>query len=133
MRQNLSAREMDVLQQVVQGATNKEIADALSITENTVKKHLQSILSKLHLQNRIQAAVYAVREGLVNDASLPGQSLFVELLPADMAQVGHILKQNRAELSHLKDGSFLCTKRPGWGCCLASRSAKLGSRGSKKL
>jgi DNA-binding NarL/FixJ family response regulator len=69
-REELTPREMDVLKLVVRGATNREIADDLNITENTVKKHLQSILSKLHLQNRIQAAVYAVREGLLKDSSL---------------------------------------------------------------
>lgn len=63
----LTAREMDVLRQVAGGASNREIAKVLSITDNTVKKHLQSILAKLHLQNRVQAAVYAVREGLVTD------------------------------------------------------------------
>lgn len=69
VRENLTSREMDVLEQVVRGASNKEIAEVLHITENTVKKHLQSILAKLHLQNRIQAAVYAVREGLLNNGS----------------------------------------------------------------
>lgn len=64
-REELTAREREVLGQVVTGASNKEIAEALSITENTVKKHLQSILDKLHMQNRLQAAVYAVQEGLV--------------------------------------------------------------------
>jgi len=54
---------------VVEGATNKEIAEALTITENTVKIHLRNILEKLHLQNRIQAAVYAVRQGLVDESS----------------------------------------------------------------
>ena len=68
VRETLSRREMDVLKKIVQGATNREIADALDITENTVKKHLQSILAKLHLQNRIQAAVYAVREGLLDNS-----------------------------------------------------------------
>lgn len=63
----LTAREIEVLDQVVTGATNKEIADALSITENTVKIHLRNILEKLHVKNRIQAAVHAVREGLVDD------------------------------------------------------------------
>lgn len=74
IREELSVRELDVLEQVVSGATNREIAVRLSISENTVKKHLQSILSKLHLQNRIQAAVYAVRKGLLKDgeASYPG-------------------------------------------------------------
>jgi DNA-binding NarL/FixJ family response regulator len=65
----LTPREIEVLEQVVKGATNKEIASTLSITENTVKIHLRNILEKLHLQNRIQAAVYSVREGLVGDSS----------------------------------------------------------------
>jgi DNA-binding NarL/FixJ family response regulator len=68
-RDELTPREIEVLEQVVQGASNKEIAMALSISENTVKIHLRNILEKLHLQNRIQAAVYAVREGLVGDSS----------------------------------------------------------------
>ena len=68
IREELTPREVEVLEQVVKGATNREIATALSITENTVKIHLRNILEKLHLQNRIQAAVYAVREGLVNDS-----------------------------------------------------------------
>jgi DNA-binding NarL/FixJ family response regulator len=65
--QALTQREKDVLQKIVDGATNQEIAEALNITENTVKKHLQSILYKLHLNNRIQAAVFAVREGLFDN------------------------------------------------------------------
>ncbi len=64
----LSSREIQVLEQVAKGDSNKEIATALCITENTVKMHLANILDKLHLQNRIQAAVYAVRHGLVEDA-----------------------------------------------------------------
>ncbi len=65
--EELSQREQDILQLLVEGKTNKEIADELVITENTVKTHLANILDKLHLQNRIQAAVYAVRKGLVQD------------------------------------------------------------------
>lgn len=65
----LTSREVEVLEQVVTGATNKEIADRLSITENTVKIHLRNILEKLHVKNRIQAAVHAVREGLIKDSS----------------------------------------------------------------
>jgi DNA-binding NarL/FixJ family response regulator len=64
----LTSREIEVLEQVVTGATNKEIADILHITENTVKIHLRNILEKLHVQNRIQAAVYAVQRGLVGSA-----------------------------------------------------------------
>jgi len=60
----LTPRELEILEQVATGATNLEIAEAVNITENTVKKHIKSILSKLHMQNRTQAAVYAVREDL---------------------------------------------------------------------
>ena len=63
----LTEREIEVLEQVVTGATNKEIAERLHITENTVKIHLRNILEKLQVQNRIQAAVRAVRHGLIDD------------------------------------------------------------------
>jgi DNA-binding NarL/FixJ family response regulator len=64
--EELTSREIEILQLVVEGLTNKEIATALVISENTVKIHLRNILEKLHLQNRIQAAVYAVRQGLID-------------------------------------------------------------------
>lgn len=60
----LTSREQEVLALVGQGKSNKEIAVALSITENTTKNHLKNILEKLHVENRVQAAAYAVREGL---------------------------------------------------------------------
>jgi len=63
---DLSPREGEVLQLVAQGATNKVIADSLFISENTVKTHLRSIMEKLHLANRSQAAAYAVKRGLVH-------------------------------------------------------------------
>ena len=62
---NLSPREIEVLQQVAQGGTNKEIADSLFISKNTVKAHMRSIIEKLHMANRSQAAAYAVKKGLV--------------------------------------------------------------------
>ncbi len=62
----LSPRETDVLKLVARGSTNREIADALFISENTVKTHLSNIMEKLHLANRSQAAAYAVRRGLVH-------------------------------------------------------------------
>jgi DNA-binding NarL/FixJ family response regulator len=65
----LTAREITILQLVSEGKTNKEIASILFISENTVKIHLRNILEKLHLKNRIQAAVYAVRQGLVDESS----------------------------------------------------------------
>jgi DNA-binding NarL/FixJ family response regulator len=61
----LSPRESEVLQLVAKGATNREIADSLFISENTVKTHLQNIMEKLHLANRSQAAAYAIQKGLV--------------------------------------------------------------------
>ena len=66
-REDLTAREIEVLERVVAGDSNAEIARTLVISENTVKMHLANILDKLHLENRIQAAVYAVREGLVGN------------------------------------------------------------------
>ncbi len=62
---NLTDREKQILQYVAQGASNKEIATDVCITEGTVKNHLHNILEKLHLHNRAQAAAYALREGLI--------------------------------------------------------------------
>ena len=61
---DLTAREREVLELVVSGRTNKEIGAALTIAENTVKNHLKSILAKLHLDNRVQAAALAIQRGL---------------------------------------------------------------------
>jgi len=61
----LTARETEVLKGVAKGRSNKEIAAALAIAENTVKNHLKNILEKLHLENRVQAAIFALREGLL--------------------------------------------------------------------
>jgi two-component system, NarL family, response regulator LiaR len=61
----LSERETDVLRLLARGLANKEIARGLSITEKTVKTHVSSILGKLGLQSRTQAALYAGRIGLV--------------------------------------------------------------------
>lgn len=62
---DLTEREREVLKFVARGATNKDIAAALSITENTVKHHLKHILEKLHLRNRAQVVAYALQTGLV--------------------------------------------------------------------
>jgi DNA-binding NarL/FixJ family response regulator len=63
--EDLTAREREVLELLVAGQTNKEIGSRLKIAENTVKNHLKSILAKLHLDNRVQAATLALRQGLV--------------------------------------------------------------------
>jgi NarL family two-component system response regulator LiaR len=60
----LTERELDVLRLVAQGLSNQEIAETLFIGEGTVRTHVSNILSKLHLANRTQAALYALREGL---------------------------------------------------------------------
>ena len=61
----LTEREMDVLKLIANGDTNQKIADELVITIGTVKGHVSNILSKLHLGDRTEAAVFAWREGIV--------------------------------------------------------------------
>ena len=65
-QEDLTKREQEILVLIVEGLSNSQIAERVHISENTVKKHLGSILEKLHLNNRVEAAVYAVREGLVD-------------------------------------------------------------------
>lgn len=60
----LTAREIDVLRQLVLGRSNQEIADELSLGTTTVRTHVSSILRKLELENRTQAAIYAIEKGL---------------------------------------------------------------------
>jgi NarL family two-component system response regulator LiaR len=62
----LSDREAEVLRLVAQGQGNPEIAATLGISEGTVRKHVSNIMSKLHLTSRIQAVLYALREGLTS-------------------------------------------------------------------
>jgi NarL family two-component system response regulator LiaR len=62
----LTEREIEVLQLVAQGQSNREVADLLTISEATVRTHVSNILSKLNLCSRTQAALYALREGLVS-------------------------------------------------------------------
>jgi DNA-binding NarL/FixJ family response regulator len=64
-KSRLTSREIQVLELVVRGATNKSIAETLCISVNTVKTHLRSILGKLQLNNRTEMAAYALAEGLV--------------------------------------------------------------------
>jgi DNA-binding NarL/FixJ family response regulator len=62
---DLSERELQVLRLLAAGKDNSDIAQELFISPKTVKNHISSILAKLHIENRIQAAVYAVRSGIV--------------------------------------------------------------------
>ncbi|HEU5345666.1 MAG TPA: response regulator transcription factor [Ktedonobacterales bacterium] len=63
---DLSERELETLRLIAEGLNNSEIAERLVISEHTVKRHVSNILSKLHLVDRTQAAVYAWREGVVD-------------------------------------------------------------------
>jgi NarL family two-component system response regulator LiaR len=62
----LTEREVEVLQLIAQGLSNQEIADTLMVGERTVSTHVSNILDKLHLANRTQAALYALRKGLAS-------------------------------------------------------------------
>jgi len=63
-KEALTERETDVLRLIAEGLSNKHIARRLSLTEGTVKGYVSQILAKLHLEDRTQAALYAVRTGL---------------------------------------------------------------------
>ena len=64
--EQLTERELEVLRSAAEGMSNKEIAQALIIREKTVKNHISNIFSKLHVNDRTQAILYALREGLVS-------------------------------------------------------------------
>ena len=67
----LTPREVEVLRLVAQGRENRDIAEELVISEATVRTHVSNIMSKLHLANRTQAALYALREGLASLGEAP--------------------------------------------------------------
>lgn len=62
----LTDREIEILQMVARGRTNQQIADELFLSERTVRTHITNILAKLHLENRTQAALYALRAGIAH-------------------------------------------------------------------
>lgn len=66
MDSSLTEREVEILQMVAQGQTNQQIADLLFLSERTVRTHITNILAKLRLDNRTQAALYALREGIAH-------------------------------------------------------------------
>jgi two-component system nitrate/nitrite response regulator NarL len=67
-----SRREWEILESLVTGATNKEIATLLGISENTVKSHLRNVMAKLHLGNRVQVVSYALRYRADAEPDRPG-------------------------------------------------------------
>jgi DNA-binding NarL/FixJ family response regulator len=62
---DLTPRERDVLRQLALGRSNKDIGEALFIAEETVKTHVGHVLAKLHVENRAQATVQALKRGLI--------------------------------------------------------------------
>jgi NarL family two-component system response regulator LiaR len=64
MNQSLTRRELEALQLIARGYSNQEIANSLVVHERTIAKYVSNILNKLHVSNRTQAALYAIREGL---------------------------------------------------------------------
>ncbi len=66
---DLTEREREILSWIAQGLSNREIAERTFISEKTVKTHVSSILSKLHLADRTQAAIYALKHGLDTDTN----------------------------------------------------------------
>jgi DNA-binding NarL/FixJ family response regulator len=63
---HLSQRELEVLKLIVEGKSNPEIAKVLYLSPNTIKTHVRGIMNKLSVDDRVQAAVVALRSGLVN-------------------------------------------------------------------
>lgn len=61
----LSRREQEVLRLIVDGQSNPQIAETLHLSTNTIKTHVRSIFNKLGVEHRLQAAVFALRQGLV--------------------------------------------------------------------
>ena len=70
---SVTPRELEILRLVAEGMSNKEVAKRLVITEGTVKNHVHNALEKLHLENRIQAAAYVIRQGLGSPSGEDGR------------------------------------------------------------
>jgi len=68
-KDRISPREREILMLLARGASNKEMARELKLAESTIKIHVQSILRKLNLTSRVQAAVYAVKHGIVENSN----------------------------------------------------------------
>lgn len=65
MRTNLTARELEILKMLAKGLTNKQIGNALGISDNTVRNHVNSIIEKLEVADRTEAATTAIQRGLI--------------------------------------------------------------------
>jgi len=65
-RSNLTARELEVLKLLAKGLTNKQIASALGISDNTVRNHINSIIEKLEVSDRTEASTTAIQRGIID-------------------------------------------------------------------
>ena len=65
LRSNLTARELEILEMLAKGLTNKQIGYALSISENTVRNHLKCVMSKLEVSDRTEAVAVAIQQGII--------------------------------------------------------------------
>jgi two-component system NarL family response regulator len=68
MRSSLTGREMEILEMIAKGLTNKEIGSALDISDNTVRNHVISIIGKLEVSDRTEAATAAIQRGILSSA-----------------------------------------------------------------
>jgi two-component system NarL family response regulator len=69
LRSSLTARELEILEMLVKGLTNKGIGGALSISENTVRNHVNSIMEKLEVSDRTEAVAVAIQQGIIQITS----------------------------------------------------------------
>jgi NarL family two-component system response regulator LiaR len=72
MTESLTPRELETLRLIARGFSNQEIANTLVVHERTIAKYVSSILNKLHLANRTQAALYAIHQGLTTSPAMQG-------------------------------------------------------------
>ncbi|HEV2464566.1 MAG TPA: response regulator transcription factor [Acidobacteriaceae bacterium] len=87
MRAELTSREIEVLQMLAHGLTNKEIGTALRISENTVRKHVKSIIEKLEVSDRTEAATCAIYRGIIG-SPLESASACSIVLPVSAGLAG---------------------------------------------
>ena len=110
---SLTSRETEVLRQLALGLSNKDIAAALAVSEETVKTHVGHVLSKLHVENRAQAIVQALKRGLVSLDELRSR----RQLPVASSQLSNFqrapsseprIRRRRVEIEPLTQIAYIC-------------------------